>query len=37
MVVAAAPLGGVQPVPGDDVKKLLEARTKAGLGRAGRR
>ena len=27
----------VQPLPGDDVKKLLEARTKAGLGRAGRR
>jgi L-fuculose-phosphate aldolase len=37
MVIAAAPLGGVQPLPGDDVKKLLEARTKAGLGRAGRR
>ena len=37
MVIAAAPLGGVQAVPGDDVKKLLEARTKAGLGRAGRR
>ena len=37
MVIAAAPLGGVQAVPGDDVKKLLETRTKAGLGRAGRR
>lgn len=37
MVVAAAALGGVKPLPGDDVKKLLEARTKAGLGKAGRR
>jgi L-fuculose-phosphate aldolase len=37
MVLAAAPLGGVKPVPGDDVKKLLEARTKAGLGKAARR
>lgn len=37
MVIAAAPLGGAKPVPGDDVKKLLEARTKAGLGKAGRR
>jgi L-fuculose-phosphate aldolase len=36
MLVAAAPLGGVQPLPGDDVKKLLAARTKAGLGRAAR-
>ena len=33
---AALALGGAQPVPPDDVKKLLEARTKAGLGRAGR-
>ena len=37
MVIAATPMGGVQPLPGDDVKKLLEARTKAGLGRAARR
>ncbi len=37
MVIAAAPLGGVTPLPSDDVKKLLEARAKAGLGRAGRR
>jgi L-fuculose-phosphate aldolase len=36
MVVLAAPLGGAQPLPGDDVKKLLEGRAKAGLGRAGR-
>jgi len=36
MIVAAAPLGGVAALPGDDVKKLLDARTKAGLGRAGR-
>jgi L-fuculose-phosphate aldolase len=37
MVIAAAPLGGVTSLPGDDVKKLLDARTKAGLGKAGRR
>ncbi len=37
MVVAAAPLGGVRALPGDDVKRLLEARTKAGLGSAGRK
>lgn len=32
----ALPLGGVEPLPHADVQKLLEARTKAGLGRAGR-
>lgn len=32
----AATLGGAAPIPADDVKKLLDARTKAGLGRAGR-
>jgi L-fuculose-phosphate aldolase len=37
IALAAAPLGGVQPLPADDVKKLLEARTKAGLGKAARR
>lgn len=37
IVVAAAPLGGAKALPADDVKKLLEARTKAGLGRAARR
>lgn len=37
IAIAAAPLGGAQPLPADDVKKLLEARTKAGLGKAGRR
>jgi ribulose-5-phosphate 4-epimerase/fuculose-1-phosphate aldolase len=36
MVLLAAPLGGVKPVPGDDVQKLLEARTKAGLRKAAR-
>lgn len=36
ILVAAAALGGAQPLPGDDVKKLLEARSKAGLGKAGR-
>jgi L-fuculose-phosphate aldolase len=36
MVVLAAPLGGVTALPEADVAKLLEARTKAGLGRAGR-
>ncbi|MCC7074895.1 MAG: class II aldolase/adducin family protein [Deltaproteobacteria bacterium] len=36
MVVAAAPLGGLGALPADDVKKLLDARTKAGLGKAGR-
>jgi L-fuculose-phosphate aldolase len=33
----AALLGGVNPLPAGDVDKLLAARTKAGLGRAGRR
>lgn len=37
MVLLAAPLGGVQPLPADLVDKLLAARTKAGLGKAGRR
>ncbi len=41
ILVAAAALGGssggAQALPADDVKKLLEARTKAGLGRSGRR
>jgi L-fuculose-phosphate aldolase len=37
MVVLAAPLGGVTPLPDADVTRLLEARTKAGLGRAARR
>ncbi|MBI1946015.1 MAG: class II aldolase/adducin family protein [Deltaproteobacteria bacterium] len=36
ILVAAAALGGPAPLPADDVKKLLEARTKAGLGRAAR-
>jgi L-fuculose-phosphate aldolase len=30
-------LGGINPLPAGDVDKLLAARTKAGLGRAGRR
>ncbi len=37
MLILAAPVGGAVAVPGDDVKKLLEARTKAGLGRAARK
>ena len=37
ILVAAIALGGAQPLPADDVKKLLEARTKAGLGKAARR
>ena len=36
MLVASAALGGITPLADDDVKKLLEARTKAGLGRAAR-
>jgi L-fuculose-phosphate aldolase len=36
IALLAAPAGGAAPLPADDVKKLLEARTKAGLGRAGR-
>ena len=36
VLVAAAALGGPSALPADDVKKLLEARTKAGLGRASR-
>ena len=36
ILVAAAPLGGPRPLPADDVKKLLDARTKAALGRAAR-
>lgn len=34
--LAALPLGGVTALPEADLLKLLEARTKAGLGRAGR-
>lgn len=37
MVVQAAPLGGVAALPDADVQKLLDARTKAGLGRLARR
>jgi L-fuculose-phosphate aldolase len=37
ILVAAVALGGPQPLPADDVKKLLDARTKAGLGKAARR
>lgn len=37
ILVAAAALGGPTPLPADDVKQLLDARTKAGLGRAARR
>lgn len=37
MLIAAAPLGGVVALPDGDVQKLLEARTKAGLGKAARR
>lgn len=36
MASLALPLGGVVPLPHVDVEKLLEARTKAGLGRRGR-
>ena len=36
MVVLAAPLGGVTPLPEACVARFLDARTKAGLGRAGR-
>lgn len=36
MASLALPLGGVEPLPHADVVKLLEARTKAGLGRRGR-
>lgn len=37
IAVAAVALGGAQPLPADDVKKLLEARSKAGLGNSARR
>ncbi len=37
ILVAATSLGGATALPADDVKKLLEARTKAGLGKAARR
>ena len=37
ILVAALALGGAQPLPAADVEKLLEARTKAGLGKAARR
>lgn len=36
ILVAAAPLGGIEPLPQADVEKLLEARAKAGLGKRGR-
>lgn len=36
ILAAAQTFGGVQPLPPGDVAKLLEARTKAGLGRAAR-
>ncbi len=36
MFVLAQPLGGVIALPADDVKKLMLARTNAGLGRAAR-
>jgi L-fuculose-phosphate aldolase len=36
MLVAAAVLGGVEPLPSADVEKLLEARARAGLGKRGR-
>lgn len=36
ILIAAVSLGGAQALPGDDVKKLLDARTKAGLGRNSR-
>jgi L-fuculose-phosphate aldolase len=37
IAIAAVPLGGVEPLPGDCVSALLAARAKAGLGRAGDR
>ena len=37
MWLAALPLGGITALPESDVQKLLEARTKAGLGQAARR
>lgn len=36
ILLRTIPLGGAVALPDADVKKLLEARTKAGLGRAGR-
>lgn len=36
MLAAARSFGDVQPLPDADVERLLQARTKAGLGRAGR-
>lgn len=36
ILLKTVPLGGAVALPDDDVKKLLDARTKAGLGRAGR-
>ena len=36
ILVAAIALGGAQALPGDDVAALLQARTKAGLGKAAR-
>ncbi|MDP2340645.1 MAG: class II aldolase/adducin family protein [Deltaproteobacteria bacterium] len=37
MWLAALPLGGITALPESDLQKLLEARTKAGLGQAARR
>jgi len=37
MIIAAAPLGGVVALPDGDVQNLLEARTRAGLGKLARR
>lgn len=37
IAVAAAPLGGVEPLPVEQVRALMAARAKAGLGRAAER
>lgn len=37
IALAAAPLGGVEPLPVEHVRSLMAARAKAGLGRAGDR
>ncbi len=36
ILIAAQAMGGIVALPESDVQKLLEARTKAGLGRASR-
>lgn len=36
ILASAQPWGGPTPIPSDDIKKLLDARTKAGLGKAAR-